>query len=57
MGDALERARNGALYGVLFSLVYDVYAVGLFVMSGAEPFKRDGITIGIAIAASPLVEL
>ena len=51
MGDALERARNGALYGVLFSLVYDVYAVGLFVMSGAEPFKRDGITIGIAIAA------
>ena len=51
MGDALERARSGALYGVLFSFVYDIYAVGLFFVSGAEPFKRDGITLGTAIVA------
>jgi len=51
MRDALERARSGALYGVLFSFFYDVYAIGLFITRGSAPFKRDGITIWVAIAA------
>lgn len=28
-----------------------MYAVGLFIIHGSAPFKRDGITIGAAIAA------
>lgn len=51
VAEAGMRARAGARYGAIFAALYSVYALGLYLLRGAEPFRRDGTTIGAVILA------
>ena len=51
MGELFERLKKGSSYGLIFAGVYASYAIGLYFFQGAEPFARNGTTLGDTIAS------
>jgi len=51
VGDFVGRLKQGAWYGFIFACFYGLYAVGLYILRGPEPFKHDGTTLSAALAA------
>jgi hypothetical protein len=51
VSDTIERITLGVKYGVVIAAFYCIYAIGLFILRGSEPFTHDETTIWGALIA------
>jgi hypothetical protein len=51
MSDLFSRAKMGIKVGLLFSCLYSVYVIGLYLIRGPAVFMAYGTTIGVVIAS------
>lgn len=51
VSDTIERIILGVKYGIVIAVFYCIYAIGLFIIRGPEPFVHDETTIWGALIA------
>jgi len=51
VNDLLLRLRKGIWFGFVIACFYSLYAVGLYLLRGTQPFEAHGITLGTTLAA------